>query len=57
VLIFILFINSAQAEKIALVIGNANYNNAFIGNQPWRKLSNPVNDAHDMAETLSNLGF
>lgn len=37
-------------RRIALVIGNGNYQNVS-------KLSNPVNDARDMAETLKDLGF
>lgn len=36
-------------NKIALVIGNANYDGA--------SLRNPVNDATDMASTLRGLGF
>lgn len=36
--------------RIALVIGNGNY-------EGMGKLANPVNDAEDMAETLSSLGF
>jgi tetratricopeptide (TPR) repeat protein len=38
-------------QKYALVIGNGNY----TGN--WNSLSNPVNDANDMAEALESLGF
>lgn len=42
---------TAQTEKrIALVIGNGDYVNA-------RKLTNPVNDANDMAAALRDLGF
>ena len=37
-------------KRLALVIGNANY--TFGG-----KLPNPINDAHDMAQTLENLDF
>ncbi len=37
-------------KRIALVIGNSNY-------EGMGKLANPVNDAEDMGETLSNLGF
>ncbi len=37
-------------KKIALVIGNANY-------QHGGKLKNPVNDANLMATTLQNKGF
>ena len=36
--------------RIALVIGNGNY-------EGMGKLANPVNDAEDMGETLSSLGF
>jgi len=39
-----------QGERIALVIGNGNY-------EGMGKLANPVNDAEDMGETLSSLGF
>lgn len=39
-----------QGERIALVIGNGNY-------EGMGKLANPVNDAEDMGETLSELGF
>ncbi|HXH69885.1 MAG TPA: caspase family protein [Pyrinomonadaceae bacterium] len=43
--------NQVNSEKrIALVIGNGNYQNAT-------KLNNPTNDATDMAKTLRNLGF
>ena len=38
------------ADRVALVIGNTNYTNA-------QRLSNPVNDARDMAVTLKKLGF
>lgn len=37
-------------RRIALVIGNANYQNEG-------RLSNPLNDAQDMAATLEGLGF
>ncbi len=40
----------SKAARIALVIGNGEYTNA-------RKLTNPVNDANDMAKTLNELGF
>ena len=36
-------------RRVALVIGNGNY--------PFGSLRNPVNDATDMAKTLTNLGF
>lgn len=42
--------NSPPQKRTALVIGNGDYAVA-------RKLSNPVNDADDMAKTLSQLGF
>jgi tetratricopeptide (TPR) repeat protein len=37
-------------KRVALVIGNSAY-------QHVPRLTNPVNDAHDMAETLKSLGF
>ncbi|MBF0276642.1 MAG: SEL1-like repeat protein [SAR324 cluster bacterium] len=37
-------------RRLALLIGNSNY-------QSMGFLSNPINDAEDMAETLRNLGF
>ena len=43
--------NTKIEQKIALIIGNTNYDNS-IG-----KLTNPVNDANDMAESLKRLGF
>ncbi len=42
--------SASAEERIALVIGNSEYRN--VG-----KLSNPVNDAADMAESLKRLGF
>lgn len=36
-------------KRVALVIGNSNYNNS--------PLANPVNDANDMTEVLEQLGF
>lgn len=39
-----------ETKRVALVIGNGDYTNA-------RKLSNPVNDATDMAKTLKELDF
>jgi Caspase domain len=44
--------SSAEASepRIALVIGNSQYQNAPL-------LANPVNDAKDMAATLNKLGF
>lgn len=41
--------NAAQ-ERIALVIGNANY-------QHYAPLDNPLNDANDLTADLSDLGF
>src|SRR5262249_28865912 len=42
---------SARAEKrVAFVVGNANYQNVSA-------LANPANDARDMAEALTRLGF
>jgi hypothetical protein len=38
-----------EAKRVALVVGNANYDN-----QPLR---NPVNDADDMARALNEMGF
>ncbi len=40
----------SQEKRIALVVGNSNY-------QHGGKLKNPVNDANLMAKTLTNLGF
>jgi len=40
---------SANTSRLALIIGNANYQEA--------PLRNPINDASDMAETLKKLGF
>lgn len=43
---------SARADRrIALVVGNSNYNNASLA------LSNPKNDAEDVATALRSLGF
>jgi Caspase domain len=42
--------NAMAAGKVALVIGNGNYQNA-------NKLPNPTNDATDMMAALQNLGF
>ena len=41
--------SSTTQLRVALVIGNANYKEA--------PLRNPVNDAHDMAQALRDLGF
>ena len=43
-------VSASAEERIALVIGNSDYRN--VG-----KLPNPVNDAADMAESLTRLGF
>jgi len=48
-IIFNLSLSTAFAQRFALVIGNSSYK---IG-----KLSNPVNDADDMAALLSKKGF
>jgi len=45
--------NSDQRKRIALVIGNGNYR--FTDSLP--KLSNPANDADDMAAALRRFGF
>ena len=54
ILIFIgsglLFAQQAAQPKYALVIGNGNYTGLS-------RLTNPVNDANDIAETLNDLGF
>ena len=39
----------AQENRLALIIGNSNYEDT--------PLNNPINDANDMAEALENLGF
>jgi uncharacterized caspase-like protein len=43
--------------RIALVMGIGEYHNAFVGKYQFDNLSNPVNDAEDMAAVLRNLGF
>ena len=43
-------ITTSGQEKFALVIGNSNY--THFGN-----LQNPINDANDMKDVLSSLGF
>ncbi|MGE4299125.1 MAG: caspase family protein [Desulfovibrionaceae bacterium] len=40
----------AEPQRVALVVGNANYLHAA-------RLANPVNDAHDMADMLRGLGY
>src|SRR5918998_3371187 len=42
--------SASNSKRIALVIGNAAYTNA-------PPLKNPANDAKDMADALSKLGF
>ena len=46
----LVFAQNAGISKYALVIGNGNYTNLT-------KLTNPVNDANDMAATLAGMGF
>lgn len=41
--------NAAKEKRLALVIGNSNYQDA--------PLANPVNDARDLASTLRSIGF
>jgi hypothetical protein len=50
VLISFLIILPAHASRLALVIGNADY-------QHVAPLANPVNDANDITESLRKLGF
>ena len=40
---------SAAGSRVALVVGNADYN---VG-----RLANPVNDARDLAKVLRSVGF
>lgn len=49
-LLFLCFSAYGQEKRLALVIGNANYE--FAGS-----LRNPVNDANDLKEALSKAGF
>lgn len=42
--------NQTSEKRLALVIGNANYQNV-------EKLKNPANDASDMTEALKKFGF
>jgi hypothetical protein len=52
VLILTFWTGSALADKrVALIVGNSQYT------QITPKLVNPVNDAHDIAQTLESLGF
>jgi len=55
-LIFIVFINSAQAARVALVIGNGDYPESVKRNL-FSPLRNPVNDAIDMKSALGNYDF
>ncbi len=58
-LLLILSIISMSAfakERVALIIGNGGYNKNSNGLE-LEYLSNPVNDAKDMAEVLGSLGF
>ncbi|MFK7744645.1 MAG: caspase family protein [Roseobacter sp.] len=48
--LLVLFPVAAWAEKVALVIGNSEYE--FVG-----RLPNPQNDAKDVAEVLEGIGF
>jgi len=50
ILILLLTTYISAENRVALVIGNANY--VYLG-----KLKNPINDANDIAATLSSLGF
>lgn len=43
---------TGQGARVALVIGNANYTASSVA-----RLANPVNDASDVADTLTRLGF
>lgn len=44
--------SEGQGRRVALVIGNGNYQQATLP-----KLPNPANDAEDMAKALRNFGF
>ena len=53
VIFFILAVLASKvlaAQKVALVIGNANYSAASV-------LDNPTNDASDIASSLRKLGY
>ncbi|MCK5720783.1 MAG: caspase family protein, partial [Thiomargarita sp.] len=56
-ILLVVLITPVQAARLALLIGNEAYYGAFIGDIPWRGLSNPVNDAKDMKTVLTKLGF
>jgi len=49
--------SSQYTARIALVMGIGDYHDAFVGKFEFDDLSNPVNDAKDMATVLRNLGF
>ncbi|OAD20698.1 peptidase C14, caspase catalytic subunit p20, partial [Candidatus Thiomargarita nelsonii] len=51
ILIALLLTTAQASERLALVIGNGNYQ------KPVPTLDNPVNDANDMAKVLRKLGF
>lgn len=48
-LLFSFLPHANAANRVALIIGNSNYH--------FSPLTNPVNDAQDMAKTLENMGF
>jgi formylglycine-generating enzyme required for sulfatase activity len=52
----IFFTHAAQASRLALVIGNGDYNKRS-NKLKLEKLRNPVNDANDVAAELRRLGF
>ena len=54
--LIILIAFPAHATRIALVIGNGDYDQR-LNPLGLDKLDNPVNDARDMALVLENLGF
>lgn len=45
-------VKQGEQQRYALVIGNSQYQSSDVPSLP-----NPINDAHDMAETLSKLNF
>ena len=50
ILLFLITTNAPAQERLALVIGNSDY-------QDGSDLKNPVNDAKDLAAVLSQLDF
>jgi len=52
----IFFTHAAQASRLDLVIGNGNYNK-YANKLKLEELTNPVNDARDVAAELRRLGF